>query len=150
MISEDVRQRVLKRFRLRIKTKAPIGAGSYTKGVVLLVGEQTSHPEQNKYHIPFCSIKGCSGWLNTKLEEAQIPEEQLFWVNALNNDGSQADLRRIYDDLEPRAVIALGRVAERQLLKFGIKHEQVPHPQSWKRFNHHKPYPLINLLKERS
>lgn len=145
--SEAVRLRVLERFRLRIKTKAPTGAGSYTKGVILLVGEQTSHPEENKYHAPFCSIRGCSGWLNAKLEEAAIPESKLFWINALDNDGSEMDLRKIYEDLEPTSVIALGRVAERQLLKFGIKHEQVPHPQSWKRFNHHKPYPLIDALK---
>lgn len=144
---ERVRHRVLERFRLRIKTKAPTGAGSYTRGVVLLVGERTSHPERNKYHAPFCSVKGCSGWLNAKLEEAEIPERELFWINALDNDGTPMDLRRIYDELQPRDVIALGRIAERQLQKFGIEHKQVPHPQSWKRFKHHQPYPLIDLLK---
>ena len=144
---EAVRQRVLERFRLRIKTKAPTGAGSYTKGVVLLVGEQTSHPEENKYHAPFCSIKGCSGWLNAKLEEAAIPEQELFWINALDNDGTEMDLRKIYDDLEPRQVLALGNVARDQLQKFGISHGMVPHPQYWKRFKHREPYPLITVLK---
>jgi hypothetical protein len=142
----DVRGRVLTRFRLGLKTKAPIGAGSFTKDVILLVGERTSHPEENKYHAPFCSTKGCSGWLNKKLDEAEIPEDKLFWVNALDNDGSEVDLRKLYDALEPRAVIALGNVAQKQLKKFEIKHELVPHPQYWKRFKHHEPYPLITLL----
>ena len=149
MLADDerVRHRVLERFRLRIKTNAPTGAGSYTRGVVLLVGERTSHPEQNKYHAPFCSTKGCSGWLNAKLEEAEIPEKELFWINALDNDGTPMNLRKIYDELEPRQVLALGNVARDHLQKAGISHGMVPHPQYWKRFKHKEPYPLITVLK---
>jgi len=145
---KQVGQRVLKRFRLRLRTGATIGAGSYTKGVILLVGEQTSHPDENKYHIPFCSTKGCSGWLNALLEDAGIPEERLFWINALDNDGSDVDLRKIYDELEPCMVIALGNIARDKLKKFDIEgFGIVPHPQYWKRFKHKQPYPLINVLK---
>lgn len=145
---EAVRSRILKRFRLRLETKAPTGAGSYTKGIVFLIGEQTSHPELNKYHAPFCSTKGCSGWLNGLLEDAGIPEAQLFWLNALDNDGTPMDLKKFCDELQPREVIALGKVADKLLHKHGIPHKEVAHPQSWKRFKHHQPYPLIDMLKE--
>ena len=144
---ESIRARVLKRFRLGLKTNAPIGAGSYTNGVVMLVGEQVSHPDENKYHAPFCSTKGCSGWLNTLLEEAAIPEEKLFWINAIDNDGTEVNLRQIYDTIEPCTVFALGNVARDQLRKQGItSFGHVPHPQYWKRFKSKQPYPLIVAL----
>jgi hypothetical protein len=143
-----VRARVLERFRLGLKTQAPVGAGSYSNGSILLVGEQVSHPEANKYHAPFCSIKGCSGWLNALLEDAGIPEKKMFWVNALDNDGTEVNLRQICDTIEPCTVFALGNVARDQLRKQGItSFGHVPHPQYWKRFKSKQPYPLIIALQ---
>lgn len=143
---ERVRARVLSRFRLGRITKAPVGAGSFTPGSVMVVGEQTSHPEENKYHAPFCSIKACSGWLNALLEDANIEERKLFWVNALDNDGSEVDLRKLFDFIQPPTVFALGNVARDQLKKHGIEFQHVPHPQYWKRFKNKEPYPLIEQL----
>ena len=143
-----VRDRVLERFRLGRKTGAPIGAGNYTPGVrVLLVGEQTSHPEVNKYHAPFCSTKASSGWLNAQLCEAMIDEKDLFWINALDNDGSEVDLKALYAHLKPQFVFALGKVAERQLQKHKITYTAFAHPQYWKRFKSKDPYPLIPTLR---
>lgn len=148
MSDPRVRDRVLSRYRLGLKTKAPIGAGAFRPGSVMIVGEQTSHPEVNKYHAPFCSTKACSGWLNARLEEVEVPEDKLFWVNALDNDGSEVDLLALYNQLKPPAVFALGNIARDQLKKRGIEHVHVPHPQYWKRFKHSQPYPLIEKLAE--
>jgi hypothetical protein len=143
----QVRSRILTRFRLGLKTNAPVDAGSFSRGSVLLVGEQVSHPKENKYHAPFCSTKGCSGWLNVLLENACIPEDKLFWVNALDNDGSKVDLANLYAQLQPTTVIAMGNVARDSLRSQGItEFEHVPHPQYWKRFKSKQPYPLIVVL----
>jgi hypothetical protein len=142
----QVRDRVLRRYRLGLATKAPIGAGSFTAGSIMLVGEQTSHPEANKYHAPFCSTKACSGWLNALLEEANVPEESLFWVNALDNDGTEVDLGKLASAIEPKVIFALGNIARDQLKKHKLECIHVPHPQYWKRFKNKEPYPLIAQL----
>lgn len=149
-LSENlVRDRVLTRFRLGIKTKPPRGAGNYTPGVkVMIVGERTSHPDENKYHAPFCSTKACSGWLNALLEAEAIPEESLFWINALDNDGTPMDLDRLYAYLQPGVVFALGKVAEKRLTQCGVPYVAFSHPQYHKRFKHKEPYPLIQALKD--
>lgn len=149
--SDDVRTRVLDRFALGRRTKAPLGAGNYVPGIdVFLVGEQASNPDKNTYHAPFCSVKACSGWLNTLLCKADIDERKLFWVNALDNDGSEVKLDDYYAYLKPKHVIALGKVAERQLAKYNVPYQGFPHPQYWKRFKSKEPYPLIAYLSSLS
>lgn len=149
LLAEAVRNRVLHRFMLGRRSGARIGAGNHVKGVkVLLVGERTSHPELNKHHAPFCSIKGCSGWLNGLLEAESIDEKQLAWINALDNDGTPVDLSELWRRLEPHRVFALGKVAEQQLTKHNVPYTAFAHPQYWKRFKHNEPYPLIAALKE--
>lgn len=147
--SEDVRNRALERFYLGRKTKAPVGAGNYTPGVkVMLIGERTSHPEKCKFHAPFCSVKASSGWLNKLLCEANIDEKDLFWVNALDNDGTPVDLGTMHAYLKPGVIFALGKVAERQLDSYNLDYVAFAHPQYWKRFRSKQPYPLIDALKE--
>lgn len=146
--TEDVRSRVLTRWGLGRRTKAPIGAGNYVTGVkVFIVGERTSHPERNKYHAPFCSTKACSGWLNKLLCEVDIDEKDIFWVNALDNDGTPVDLASMHAYLKPMKVFALGKVAERQLSVYNVTYTAFAHPQYWKRFKSKQPYPLITALK---
>ena len=146
---EDVRCRVLTRWGLGRRTKAPVGAGNYVTGVkAFIVGERTSHPEKNKYHAPFCSTKACSGWLNKLLCEAGIDEKALFWVNALDNDGTPIDLAAMHTHLQPGRVFALGKVAERQLSVYNVTYTAFAHPQYWKRFKSKQPYPLIQALQE--
>ncbi len=140
--------RVIKRWRLRCSTaKNKIGAGNFKPGVTLLVGERVSHPSESSYHAPFCSIRASSGWLNTLLADSTVREEDLYWVNALNNDGTPVDLTEFIAELKPSNVIALGKVAATALEKRYIVHDAVPHPQYWKRFKNSEPYPLIQLLE---
>lgn len=136
------------RIKLGLNTKAPIGVGSFAPGSVLLIGEQASDPTTAPEQQPFCSTKGCSGWLNLKLQEAEVPEEKLFWINALNNDGSEVDLQLLVQQLQPSAVIALGGIAQRVCREQGVEFEAQYHPQYWKRFKSKHRYPLLDRLKE--
>ena len=125
------------------------GVGNFAPGVILLVGEQAAKPDRCENQRPFCSTKGCSGWLNNQLDILSIPESRLFWVNALNNDGTAINAVELVDKLRPMAIVSLGKVAERILSEQGIWWARtMSHPQHWKRFHHNEPYPLIQLLNE--
>jgi hypothetical protein len=111
---------------------------------VLLIGEQSACKGLDR---PFCSTRGCSGWLNKQLDLERIPEERLFWLNALDNDDKPIDIKTIYEQLRPSIVIALGNVAKKVCIDQEIPHEFVYHPQYWKRFHSKERYPLFDLLK---
>lgn len=148
---ELLERRIATRRKLRDVPSRPfkhpvVGVGNFYPGNLLLVGEQSANPESSPNQEPFCSKLGCSGWLNSLLERNAVPEERLFWLNALNNDGTVAPLAETVRELKPSLVIALGRVAERVLNEQGVPHVSVPHPQYWKRFRSKEPYPLIDLL----
>lgn len=153
-MSEQARLRALRRYELGQETQAPFGAGSYTEGVVLIVGE--AHTEKfvpadekidNRLQAPFCSMQGCSGWLNELLETAGIDENKLFWVNTIH-DGVYTDLQILVNTLKPSAIVALGETANVALKASGIMTYYVYHPQYWKRFKSKEEYPLIPLLRE--
>jgi len=135
-----------RRLELAKETSAPIGVGSFRKGNILLIGEQASDPTTAPEQQPFCSDRGCSGWLNKQLHNEKISEEKLFWVNALNNDGSWVNLRALVGQLQPSAVIALGTVAKKACVEQGIDQYSAYHPQYWKRFKSKFRYPLLDLL----
>ena len=139
-------ERYLKRIALAEITNAPYGVGSFTEGVTLLIGEQASDPENAPEQQPFCSDQGCSGWLNKLLEIEDVPEESLFWVNALNNDSSKINLNQLVKELKPKKIIALGNVASTLCSEQGIVAEKCSHPQYWKRFRSKERYPLLDLL----
>jgi hypothetical protein len=142
------RSRVIARWKLRCRTaKQRKGAGNFKPGVVLLVGERTAHPMENRYHAPFCAVTASSGWLNTQLAHSTISEDKLFWINALDNDGTPIDLAQLVLELAPKYIIALGNVARERLSFYKLKHDHVPHPQYWKRFKSKQTYPLINILE---
>lgn len=144
-------QRYLHRIKLKEFT-APAwahGVGAFVEGNILLIGEQASDPKNAPEQQPFCSSKGCSGWLNDLLEAEGIPEEKLFWLNALNNDGSKVELWRYVDSLKPSCIIALGNVASKVCHEQMITHEKCYHPQYWKRFQSQNRYGLIDLLQHR-
>ena len=142
--------RSLRRLELGRLTKPAgiLGTGSFILGNILIVGEQAASPSTSPEQEPFCTSRGCSGWLNAKLELAGIPEDLLFWVNALNNDGTTLDLTFYVDQLQPMLVFALGRVAKNSCINQRINHESFPHPQYWRRFRTKEPYPLIVRLEE--
>lgn len=142
------KERYERRIQLAQETGAPFGVGSYTQGIILIVGEQASNPEDAPEQQPFCTTKGCSGWLNKMLEIESIPEEALFWVNALNNDSTNIDLQKLVDELKPTCVLALGSVADQVCTEQGVTHEKIYHPQYWKRFRSKERYPLLDRLKQ--
>jgi hypothetical protein len=80
------------------------------------------------------------------LEIENVKEEELFWVNALNNDFTVLNLVELVRLLQPRKVIALGRVAQKSCEDQGISCIKSYHPQYWKRFRNKERYPLLDLL----
>lgn len=121
------------------------GLGAHRPGeVTLLVGEQMT--ERHVLDLPFVSASrgGCGPWLADQLEDWGVPERRLYWVNAYFHGASQR--LGFVRDLRPRLVVALGRCADLRLREAGIGHTSVPHPQFWKRFHHHEPYPLKEVL----
>jgi hypothetical protein len=153
-MNDRARLRAIRRYDLGVATQCPYGAGNYTEGVqVLIVGEAHTKgfvPAHEKIssstQAPFCSMEGCSGWLNELLENAQIDETKLFWCNAVH-DGVNTDLEVLIHTLKPYHVVALGNRAHAALEFFGIVHHTFSHPQYHKRFKHKEPYPLIQFLK---
>ena len=142
------KERFLKRIALAEETLAPFGVGSYTKGITLIIGEQDSDPLNSPEQKPFCCTKGCSGWLNRLFDIEDVDESKLFWVNALNNDVSSINLGVLVNDLSPKKVIALGKVAQKECTIQGVNHIQCYHPQYWKRFRNKQRYPLLDMLEK--
>ena len=122
-----------------------IGAFAPSKSV-LLVGDRPGGPG-GRWHLPFVSLTagGCSAWLAEQLEEYDIPERALYWINA--SDGAQTTRADFVSVLEPRAVIALGDAAATWCANVArVPFAQVDHPQHWKRFHYTERYPLIKEL----
>lgn len=116
---------------------------------VLIVGEDFAERKNDDpfYQWPFASFSkmGCSQWLTEKLECAGISENRLLWINS--DDRGLGKIAQAYDDDN---IAALGTAASERLSDLGVGHRQFPHPQSWKRFNQNKTYPLINYLSRRN
>jgi hypothetical protein len=121
------------------------GVGAFKPGVTLLVGERLSR-ETAALDLPFASYSGagCVGWLSERLEEWDVSERELYWVNAMDEGGRETSSERWLEHLSPKRVVTMGTVAE----AWGRRHvgneiRTVPHPQYWKRFHHHEPYALL-------
>jgi hypothetical protein len=120
------------------------------RGQILLVGDRpgpSAPKEQYYHHTPFYSTKHCSGWLNMLLEEENIPEKKLVWINSADENGKHYPIS-LATSMKPKKIIALGGKAADWLKKNGVKDFiKVPHPQFWRRFKSKEPYVLIELLK---
>lgn len=122
------------------------GIGAFATGSILLIGDRPGGLG-GRWHLPFVSLTagGCSEWLAEQLEEYDIHERALYWVNA--SDGVQTTRADFVDALKPRAVVALGDAAARWCTNVArVPFVQVDHPQHWKRFHHSESYPLIKEL----
>lgn len=122
------------------------GIGMFRAGVTVLVGEQVNPQVMADPMWPFVTEGGSSYWLTAQLEQAQIPETQLYWLNALSHTGRRTD-PAFLDTLRPGRVVALGKAADLWCQGYGVDHEKVPHPQFWKRFHSGEKYPLLDLLQ---
>lgn len=126
------------------RTKPPFGMGNFKKGNILIMGEQSAKPPLHPIgQDPFCGMKGSSFWLNKQLEDNNINEGKLFWINALNLDGTKANVVKIVKLLKPSKIIALGNIASNLCKENNLEHIKVPHPAYWKRFRSKEIYPLI-------
>jgi len=143
-----ITKRIQKRIQFAKDTNAPYGVGSFSQGVILIIGEQASNPVTAPDQLPFCDHVGCSGWLNQRFKATEIQEERLFWVNILNNDGSVIDIKALVDQLKPDKIAALGNVAFEHCKNTHLDVYHFYHPQYWKRFKTREPYQLISWLKE--
>lgn len=126
------------------------GIGHWHPGhVTLIVGEKTSESAATDlpFIVPDNNTAGCSFWLAEKLESWKIREAELYWVNALDNDGKETD-PSFLTFLRPQRVVALGKTAERwcRVTARIEKFKTVEHPQYWKRFHYHQDYPLKEAL----
>lgn len=127
-------------------------AGNYAASV-LLVGEKFTDATNADpwYQWPFGSFSGgdCSRWLASRLEEADVGEDRLFWANA---DMDLPTILKRWDERREasrRIIIALGDAAGAALYAAGERcFLRAPHPQFHKRFRTKEPYALMDLLKE--
>lgn len=117
------------------------GIGHWHTDSVVLVGDRCSrHGIQN---LPFVSFHGggCSAWLAQQLEDWDVSEQELYWVNSAGLGVNWLD-----EIDRPRKFVALGVHAEKWCQHAGVPHQAVPHPQYWKRLKHSDPYPLKEAL----
>lgn len=121
------------------------GIGSFKKGNILIVGDKPSNPIIG-IDLPFVHVDGCSPWLADQLARTDVPESELYWINGFDLKGGMTDPRFI-DELEPRAIIALGSQAQRWCEIADVRHLRTEHPQFWKRFKGSEQYPLVNMLR---
>lgn len=130
--------------RLELRTFNYLNPSS---GKILIVGEK---PNPNKdwkpERVPFCSNGHCSGWLNKKLDDCNIDENKLQWLNAFDDYGVETSREELLKRLPAIKVIALGNVASKWLDKNDVEHVKIPHPQYWKRFKSKEEYPLIYVF----
>lgn len=121
-------------------------AGS-KQGIICLVGDSfAAHKDEDHlYQWPFASFsgQGCSRWLTDHLNEADLGEELIFWINA-----DQPHLGRELAGRGSRT-IALGAEAMKKLSSAGVNYlGAVEHPQAWKRFKAGQEYPLARMIKD--
>lgn len=152
--NSEVLTRLIHRVSLSIRTipqEFNNCAGNFSSfarnNVIAIIGEKPAaiSPLQKSY--PFLDIAGSSGWLNCALNKTPAREDKLFWVNALNFDDSKNN-PEIINQLNPKHVICLGKVAEKWATENGWDFKAFPHPQYWKRFKSKEPYPLIEFLNK--
>jgi hypothetical protein len=128
------------------------GAGAWRPGrQVVLVGDRPNMKGHGAETIivPFINFNGsgCSEWLADQLEAEGIDERDLYWINATNARGEVTN-PSFLDDLQPRAVVAMGNTAASWCEAHNIRAVEVPHPQHHKRFFYNRRYKLTDAIKE--
>jgi len=127
-------------------------AGPRSTAKVILVGESFGPRKEadGLAQYPFVSFSNhvCSQWLTRQLEDHDLMERDLLWVNALE-PGAETFLTA-HPNL-PR--VALGDMAftwlcEHDRESIAGRVTKVRHPQHVKRFDVHRTYELIARLKE--
>jgi hypothetical protein len=129
------------------------GAGNPTAKILIVGDSFANHSEYDAhYQWPFASFgkQGCSRWLAAKLEQAKIPERELYWMNADMLDPElSSTIQDRFDYIFALGDQALSALCGGRAFNPADHIYEHPHPQWWKRFvGDKKPYPLIAALKE--
>lgn len=120
-------------------------AGNIRAGIILVGDEFGKHKNEDPfYQWPFASFSkiGCSQWFTAKLQEADISEQDLLWVNS-----NEPNLTSQFFN-PSKLVIAMGLQASTRLKELGVNHINSNHPQHQKRFNPGGEYRMIKQIKE--
>lgn len=136
-------------FKREKRLSLPPGVIGSPNPRLLLVGEQVN-TNLTSTDWAFFANNGSSGFLNDALIQAGIPEQHLAFMNARDANGRPKDLGKIVQDIQPLVILALGKVAERDLHRAGlVVFQTIPHPQHTKRFGGPKALDYYaQLLKE--
>lgn len=128
------------------------GGGAWRPGeVVLIVGDRPNTQKTGalKHRLPFISFynTGCSMWLAKQLDEAEVPEEKLYWINSYDCNGVRTSDEFI-KELKPKAVIALGEKAGAWCKDAKVKYETIRHPATQMLHHAKEDYRLKSVLRD--
>lgn len=125
------------------------GIGMFRTGVTLMVGERVNGNTSPHNDWPFVAEGESSLWLAQQLDLAEVSEQELYWINAMDADEAETNPSFI-KGLIPDRVIALGKSAEiwckRNIKTKNLPVHAVPHPAFWKRFHSTERYPLHDII----
>jgi hypothetical protein len=125
------------------------GIGCYNHKSIVIVGDRPSPTWRgSKPNWPFISsYPGSSAmWLANVLESADIPELDLYWVNAFSADGTPANGGSIFNVMHK--VVALGSEAHKWALQWVPQAIKCAHPTRWMLHKKHAPYPLTKIIRD--
>lgn len=129
----------------------PVGVIGSPAARFLFVGERPNVD----LGLPFYSLMGSAGYLNSALADADFEEDEIAFTNALNMDGNPNPLVNIICGM-PRGgtVIPLGRIAAEGVreaaatAQLDVWVRPLPHPQYWKRFHASERTTYVQRLRE--
>lgn len=137
------------------KDNVHVGIGS-SNPEIIFVSEKSSMCDEKENRWCFISNES-SQFFKESLEKAGISEYYITGCNKIELDTGDENhmfLKLELELLKPKIVVALGRKAEKILLKVkditpGFRwFEVLPHPSFWLRFYSHEKKEYVNLLKD--
>ena len=140
--------------------KTPNFAGFTEMAKILMVGERAGNKDQRgKIRYPFCSRDdqlSSALWLNRALDNLNISEHELCWVNAFDESWTETstELLELLDEKNYKweKIVALGQTAATHLSRCGLKEDKdfvkIPHPQWARRFRYRDHQWYTQILGE--
>lgn len=105
----------------------------------VLVGETPSaaitHPRAAFPFVDREESNSAAAHLNRALHSLGVPETDLMFINAIG-----PELQKLVEQCPEKRYIALGHVAEDELVKLGVRPDYLVHPGWAKRFSYHEDY----------
>lgn len=105
---------------------------------LLFVGEGPGRGSAPLPSWPWCGNEhnfDASSWFNAAVHRLALDESGMAFMNVQFRDGTvDPHLDQMIWEADAKRVIALGRIADKELTRLGIDHQAVVHPQYHKRF----------------